>query len=131
MRALLIVLLASCLGCMRGQIVRDDTGRQFFIKDRVPVTLVVDFGPANRPSFREDIRVTKGSTPRDVVSIFFPIKSGAVCCDTREVNEIEGVSTDPVRSRFWVVDVNGSRNVSPFRTQVRRGDVVRWTYVGK
>ena len=93
--------------------------------------MVVEFGPANKPAFQEDVSVTKGSTPRDVVSIFFPVKSGAVCCDTREVTEIDGASTDPTRGRFWVVEVSGSKDVSPYKTEVKPDDVVRWTYVGK
>ena len=127
-RALLTLLLSSCLGCVRGQLVKDEAGKSFLIKARVPVTLAVDFGRAGKPAFQEDVSVTDGSTPKDVVSVFFPVKSGAVCCDTREVSEIGGVSIDPAAGGWWMVEVNGSHNVSPFRTRVKRGDVIRWVY---
>ena len=129
MRRLAIIFAVTCLGCSPGRwTVNDERGRSFLIKDRLPVTLVVDFGPGGKPTFQETVRASHGSTPKDVVSVFFPIKSGAVCCDTREVAEIDGVPIDPQRGRWWMVEVNGSRNVSPHRTRVKRGDLIRWSY---
>ena len=129
MRRLAIVLASLCLGCSSsGQTVKDEIGRSFLVKDRLAVILVVDFGPARKPAFRETVMVSTGSTPKDVVSLFFPTKSGAVCCDTREVAEIGGVPIDAKQGRWWMVEVNGSRNISPYRTRVKRGDTIRWSY---
>lgn len=99
-------------------------------RDRLPVTLRVDFGPAGKPAYEEALRVDKGSTPKDVVSLAFPIQSGATCCDTREVAAIDGVRSEPAANRWWTCQINGSKHgVSPYRTKLRAGDRVEWIYV--
>jgi len=121
------LLFASCARTP-GTIVRDPTGKPFLLKDRVPVTVRVDFGPAQRPVFEGSGLVTVGSTPRDALSVFLPLKSGMVCCDTREVSEIDGVPIDVSQGRWWVVRVNGNSDVSPYHTRLNAGDHVEWQY---
>ena len=114
-----------------------------------PVTLEVDFGPAAKPAeahqrlgtssaagtvpprsaVRQMVQVERGATPRDATEKLFPVGKGAVCCDPREVATINGVASDPATNRWWTVAVNGSKKgVSPYKTRLKPGDVVRWEY---
>ncbi len=89
----------------------------------------VDFGPAGLPAREERLLIDAGSTPKDAVSILFPIQSGATCCNTREVASINGVRPDPAKNRWWTCRLNGSRAVSPFRTELNAEDRVEWAYI--
>lgn len=91
-------------------------------------TLEVDFGPAGKPAVRQVVPVELGATPRDVTEKVFPVEKGAVCCDPREVSTIDGVAADPATNRWWTVSINGSKKVSPYKTKLKPGDVVRWEY---
>ena len=93
-----------------------------------PVTLEVDFGPAGKPPVRQRVQVEKGATPQDATQKVFPLEKGAVCCDPREVSTIDGVAADPAANRWWSVSINGSKKVSPYKTKLKPGDVVRWEY---
>lgn len=95
---------------------------------RLPVTVRVDFGPAGKPLREERLLVDRGSTPKDAVSLLFPIQSGDVCCNTREIASIDGVRPDPAKNRWWVCRLNGGKRVSPFRTQLKPDDLVEWIY---
>ncbi len=95
---------------------------------RIPVVVRVDFGPAGKPLREERLEVDKGSTPKDVVSILFPIQSGDVCCNTREIASIDGVRPDPAKNRWWNCRLNGSTKVGPFRTTLKANDRVEWIY---
>ncbi len=118
----LSVMLAALGGCVT-------TGRDLRSEDRtIPVTVSVDFGPADKPAREETLHVNPGSTPKDVVSILYPVQSGAACCDTREVAGIDGVRVDPANNRWWKCRLNGSTKVGPFRTVLKSGDRVEWTY---
>ncbi|MBI3615906.1 MAG: DUF4430 domain-containing protein [Candidatus Omnitrophica bacterium] len=92
------------------------------------VTLEVDFGPAQKPSLRRTLQVERGATPEGLVAKVFPSQRGAVCCDPREVATIDGVAADPAANRWWTVSLNGSKKVSPYKTKLKSGDVVRWEY---
>ncbi len=92
------------------------------------VTLEVDFGPAGKPAVRQVVQVEPGATPKEVTAKVFPIEKGAVCCDPREVSTIDGVAADPAANRWWVVSVNDSKKVSPYKTRLKAGDLVRWEY---
>ena len=96
---------------------------------RIPVTLHVDFGLAGKPVYDGELLVDPGSTPKDVVSVVFPIQSGSICCHTRELSAIDGVRAEPPLNRWWTCVLNGSGRVSPFRTALRRGDRVEWRYI--
>lgn len=98
-------------------------------QNTIPVEVVVDFGPANKPNQRQNIEVSKGSTPKDAVSMVFPIMTGFSCCNTREVISIDGVSVNPAENRWWICLLNGSKNVNPQKTQLKTGDVVQWVYI--
>ncbi len=93
------------------------------------MTLEVDFGPAAKPAVRQVVQVEPGTTPKEVTAKVFPVEKGAVCCDPREVSTIDGVAADPAANRWWTVSVNGSKKgVSPYKTRLKPGDVVRWEY---
>jgi hypothetical protein len=93
-----------------------------------PVTLEVDFGPANKPSVHETVMVAEGATPEEAAAKVLPVAKGAACCDPRETAAIGGVSIDPAANRWWVVSVNGSNRVSPYKTRLKPNDRVRWEY---
>lgn len=95
---------------------------------RFPVTLEVDYGPAGKPPVRETVEVARGAVPHDALRAVVPFERGAVCCDPRETAAIDGVAVDPAANRWWSVSVNGSRRVSPYKTRLKPGDEVRWTY---
>lgn len=92
------------------------------------VTLEVDFGPAGKPAVRQVVQVERGATPQDATAKVFPLEKGSVCCDPREVSTIDGVAADPAANRWWTVSINGSKKVSPYKTKLKPGDVVRWEY---
>ena len=92
------------------------------------VAVEVDFGPAGRPAVRQVVQVQPGTTPEGATSQVFPVGKGAVCCDPRETAAIAGVAADPAANRWWTVSVNDSKKVSPYRTKLRPGDLVRWEY---
>lgn len=118
----LSVTLVVLTGCVTA-------GRDVRSEDRlIPVTVRVDFGPAGKPAREETLQVNPGSTPKDVVSILCPVQSGAACCDSREVAAIDGVRVDPSQNRWWKCRLNGSTKVGPFRTVLKPGDRVEWTY---
>lgn len=92
------------------------------------VTVEVDFGPAGKPAVRQTVQVAPGATPQDATAKVFPLETGSVCCDSRETAAIGGVAADPATNRWWTVSVNGSKKVSPYKTRLRPGDLVRWEY---
>ena len=92
------------------------------------VTLEVDFGPAGKPPVRQVVQVERGATPQEATAQLFPVEKGSVCCDPRETASIGGVAADPAANRWWTVAVNGSKKVSPYKTKLAAGDVVRWEY---
>ena len=96
--------------------------------ERIPVTVRVDFGPANKPTLEQQVLVNQGSTPKDVLSLLVPIQSGEVCCDTREVLVVDGVRPDPSTNRWWTCRVNRSTTISPHQTELQAGDQVEWLY---
>lgn len=92
------------------------------------VTVEADFGPAGKQAVRQVVQVKPGATPKDATAQVFPLEKGAVCCDPREVAVIDGVAADPATNRWWTVSINGSKKVSPYKTKLQPGDVVRWEY---
>ena len=92
------------------------------------VTLQVDFGLAGKAPIHKVVQIERGSTPEQVLAKACAVQRGAVCCNPRETAGIDGVAADPAENRWWTVSVNGSRRVSPFKTRVRPGDLVRWEY---
>ncbi len=97
--------------------------------ERFPIVVHVDFGSVGHAAREEHLAVDAGSTPKDAVSLLFPIESGAICCNTREVAAIDGVRADPAKNRWWTCRVNGSAKLSPFRTELKSGDRIEWTYL--
>jgi hypothetical protein len=97
-------------------------------KKTFDVTLEVDFGPAGKPAVRQIVQVEPGATAQEATGKVFPQEKGAVCCDPRETSAIGGVASDPATNRWWTVSINGSKKVSPYKTRLKAGDVVRWEY---
>ena len=95
---------------------------------RFPVTVRVDFGSAEKATMEKEVMVDPGSTPKDVVSLVFPIQSGAICCNTRELAAIDGVWADPAQNRWWSCRVNNSTNLNPFQLELKPQDRVEWIY---
>ena len=94
------------------------------------ITLKVDFGPAGKPGFEDKkFQVEKGTTPKEAVSQVYPVLSGKSCCSLREVLGIDGVSIDPMKNRWWVCELNGSRKFSPHQKKLQPGDRVEWKYI--
>ncbi len=94
-----------------------------------PITLKVDFGTAGRPAYEGTLNIEKGTTPKEAVSQVYPIQSGMVCCSLRDVLSIDGVRVDPAKGRWWICLLNGSKNVSPKKKKLKKGDIVEWKYV--
>lgn len=91
-------------------------------------TLEVDFGPVQKPAVHRILPVEGGATAKTLTALAFPVEQGSVCCDPREVAVIDGVAADPAANRWWTVSINGSKKVSPYKTKLQPGDVVRWEY---
>lgn len=92
------------------------------------MTLEVEFGPAGKPPIRRTVQVARGATPDRALAAVCVVDKGSTCCDPRETAGIDGVAADPAANRWWTVAVNGSKKVSPYKTRLKTGDVVRWEY---
>jgi hypothetical protein len=95
------------------------------------VILKIDFGLAGKPIHEGKLEVEEGTTPNEVVSRVFPIRSGMSCCSLRELIEIDGVAIDPAKNRWWICSINGTKKMAgpPHRTQLKVGDVVEWKFI--
>ena len=124
--AVAIGLGLIAVGAGRSPVEKPDTTKS---PERLAVTVRVDFGPAGKPAREERLMVDKGSTPKDAVSLLFPIQSGATCCNTRELAAIDGVWADPAHNQWWTCRLNGKSDFSPFLKELAAEDRVEWTYV--
>ena len=98
---------------------------------RFPILVRVDFGPAGKPVREEQFMVDEGSTAKDAVSLLFPVRSGAMCCNTRELAAIDEVWSDPASNTWWTCRINGSTKIGPFRTELKPNDTVEWVYIAQ
>ncbi|MBI4550103.1 MAG: DUF4430 domain-containing protein [Candidatus Omnitrophica bacterium] len=126
MEALLVALLVAGPQMTAG----NSAAGMTVARQIIPVTVRVEFGPANLPAFETVVRLPrKDATPGEAVRQALPAEKGAVCCHPEEIKGIGGVSVDPLNNRWWRVAVNGeSKRVSPHKTRLKAGDVVLWTY---
>ena len=99
------------------------------IPGKFPVTVKVDFGIAGKPAVTQTLQVDRKTTPKEAVSMMLPVMSGKVCSSMHDLLEIDGVRPDAVENFWWILTVNGSRRVSPYRTHLKRGDLVEWRYL--
>ena len=99
------------------------------IPGKFPVEIRVDFGPAGKPALTRTLEVDRKTTPKEAVSLMLPVMSGKVCSSMHDLLEIDGVRPDAVENFWWILTVNGSRRVSPYRTHLKRGDLVEWRYL--
>lgn len=119
-----VMILALCLSCPARGLAAEPKPKP----RRLPVTVRIDFGPADKPAREAQLLVDKGSTPKDALSMVVPIQSGEVCCNTREVASIDGIRPDPAKNRWWSCRLNGATNFSPFLKALQAGDRVEWVY---
>lgn len=95
-----------------------------------PIILRVDFGPEDKPAFEDkNFYIERGTTPKEAVSQVFPVLSGRSCCSLREVIAIDGIAVDPLKNKWWVCELNGSRKFSPHKKTLKPGDAVTWKYI--
>ena len=99
------------------------------IPGKFPVEIKVDFGPTGKPALTRTLEVDRKTTPKEAVSLIFPVMSGKVCSSIHDLLEIDGVRPDKEKNLWWILTVNGSRHVSPYRTHLKRGDLVEWRYL--
>lgn len=94
------------------------------------IHLKVDFGPAGKPGFEDkNFLIEDDTTPKEAVSQVFPVLSGRGCCSLRELIGIDGVEIDPMKNRWWVSELNGTRKFSPQKKKLKPGDFVEWKYI--
>ena len=73
-----------------------------------------------------------GSTPADVLEATLDVKRGFVCTHPDEIWAVGNLETDIEAGRYWVLEVNGSRQMaSPHASVLHDGDIVVWEYVDK
>ena len=95
----------------------------------VPIEIRVDFGPSGKPTVQKKIIVREGVTPKQALAQMLPVESGAACCHPAEVKGIDGVSIDPMKNRWWRLEINGTTKMaSPHKSHLKAGDVMRWIY---
>ena len=95
----------------------------------VPITVKIDFGPADRPSIEKKIRIQDQSTPKEALKSFISVEEGFVCCHDGEIKGIGGVGVDPIKNRWWLLKINGSaKNANPQKTKLKAGDLMEWVY---
>jgi len=94
------------------------------------IKMKVNFGPAQKPAYEGAVEVEAGMSPKEVVSLIFPIRSGFACCSYRDLVEIDGVANEPTQNRWWICTVNGNRKItSPYGTKLQPGDTLEWNYI--
>ena len=123
-RRVVIFIIVFCAGLVTGAL-------PFLgplIPGKFPVEIRVDFGPAGKPAVTRTLEVDRKTTPKEAISLVFPMMSGKVCSSIHDLLEIDGVRSDAAKNYWWICTVNGSRYVSPYRTRLKRGDLVEWRY---
>lgn len=96
----------------------------------VPITVLIDFGPAGKPLVEKEIKVPEGATPKQALQGMIPIVEGSACCDPAEVKGIDGVAIDPLENRWWILKINGTKkNASPHKSHLKAGDRMEWIYL--
>ncbi len=113
-----------CAGWIAGIVFSQGTGSLWTF----PVELKVDFGVSGKPPWTGVLKVDGKTTPKDAVSLVFPVQSGKVCSSLHDVLGIGGVLTDATQNLWWICAVNGSRKVSAYQTRLKPGDRVEWSY---
>lgn len=95
----------------------------------VPIQVSIDFGPAGKLAVEKTILIRERSSPRQALEQIFPVEKGAACCHPAEVMGINGVRVDPMKNRWWRLEINGtSKGASPHKSHLKAGDVMRWFY---
>ena len=95
----------------------------------VPITVHIDFGPAGRSLGEKGIKGPEGASPKQALQGMTSIVEGSACCDPAEVKGIEGVTIDPLKNRWWILKINGTKkNASPHKSHLKAGDRMEWIY---
>jgi hypothetical protein len=99
------------------------------VEKKIQVTVVIDFGPLDRPQIQKTVSVTASSTVLNAVRIAVPVVTSRKFGMDYFVDSICGVANDFASSRAWNFVVNGYRsNVPAERYLVKRGDWIEWLY---
>lgn len=84
--------------------------------------------PAQRLLFRHHLSVVEGSTVSQALESVYEVKHGLVCCDSRDIKTINGLSVDPYQDKWWIIKVNGNRQNTSSRTILKEGDIIEFIY---
>lgn len=99
--------------------------------EHVRVEVVVDYGPAARPTLRGEIALPPGSTPIDAARALAEVEQGWLCCSDEDVWAIGGVGPDARHDRYWFWKVDGeSGQVAPNAHALSDGERIDWVYAG-
>lgn len=99
------------------------------IPGKFPIEIKVDFGSSGKPALTQILEVDRKTSPKEAVSLIFPVMSGKVCSSIHDLLSIDGVRSDASKDLWWICTVNGSRKVSAYRTRLKKGDRLEWRYL--
>jgi hypothetical protein len=95
----------------------------------IDVTLIVDYGPANRQRLQEIVSVEAKSTVLEVLTARLAVRTFPRYGMDDFVEAIDGVENDFKNDRGWRFEVNGCpSNVPAERYLVKNGDFIKWSY---
>lgn len=96
----------------------------------IPISGKIDFGISGKSPISQKVLIKDGATPKEALKNFVRVEEGFVCCDKSEVKAIDGVSADPMKNRWWILKINGSRKgASPMKTHLKAGDSMEWDFI--
>lgn len=77
------------------------------------------------------LNLPPGATVNDALEAVANIKHGVVCCDSRDIQCINGLCQDPYHDAWWVIKVNGNSQNHSSHSRLSPGDVVELIYSKK
>jgi hypothetical protein len=99
------------------------------VEAKIQVTVVIDFGPAERERIQKSMSLTPPGTVFDALQIAVPVTTSRKFGMDYFVESICEVANDFARDRGWNFVVNGyPSNVPAERYLVKRGDWIEWLY---
>ncbi len=95
----------------------------------IDVTLIVDYGSANRERLQEIVSVAAKSTVLEVLTARLTVRTFPRYGMDDFVEAIDGVENDFNKDCGWRFEVNGrASNVPAERYLVKNRDVIKWSY---
>ncbi|MDP3920530.1 MAG: hypothetical protein Q8R76_06975 [Candidatus Omnitrophota bacterium] len=125
------VVLAAVVGACLFQTFSDKpkTLQPLVKKNTFLINVRVDFGPAGKEGYDKPLLVEKGTTAAEAAAQIYPVLLGMACCSLRDLVEIGGVRIDPMKNYWWIATVNGSKDFSPTKDKLKKGDRLEWRYI--